>query len=404
MTSSAGTSTWTRSHQAAFGGLLALTMATSTFALTSFSVLSGALLDAFSLSRWQLGALVTATAVIGALTSPPVGRISDRIGGRSALQVTLALSAVGLAGIATSPVYGLLIAAAVASGFGQAFANPATNKLISLHVADGWRGTVTGVKQAGVQVGVFLGGALLPLGGLLIGWRATMLIAAVIPMAGLLVARAIVPADVRDDPGTTRAGGSPARSPFLLRLGLYGFLIGAGWSGVFTYLPDFAQTALGWSATTSGLLVATAGLCGIAGRIGWSWLAERRLGAPATLIILAAIGLTAVVVVVLSRQVPALLWLGAAAFGASSGSWNSVGMFAIIDRLPPSASGAASGIVMFGFLVGLGVGAPAFGWSVDITGAYLLGLAAAVVVHLAGVVVATRLRVAPLGAVARRLP
>ncbi|HSK97784.1 MAG TPA: MFS transporter, partial [Euzebyales bacterium] len=176
-------------------------------------------------------------------------------------------------------------------------------------------------------------------------------------------------------------------------------LIGAGWSAVFTYLPDYAQNALGWDPTTAGLVVAVSGLCGIVGRVGWSRLAERRLGASATLVALAAIGLVAVLAMLAAGLAQPLLWVASAALGASSGSWNSVGMLAIIDRMPSEIAGAASGIVMFGFLVGLGVGAPPFGWAVDLTGSYEPGLVAVAVVHLAGLWVARTLRSAPTHAV-----
>ncbi|MBW3606490.1 MAG: MFS transporter, partial [Actinobacteria bacterium] len=269
---------WSLARRGAFGALLALTMASSTFAFTTFSVLSSPLLDTFDISRWQLGALVTATAVLGAVLSPPLGRVSDRIGGRNALTLTLAVSGAALAGIALSPVYLLVVAAALAGGVGQAAANPATNKLISLHIADGGRGMITGIKQSGVQVGVFLGGSLLPLGATTIGWRPTLLLCALGPLIGLVLARRIVPddADTDDDSSDMAVLGAPARSPFLLRLAVYGLLVGAGWSAVFTYLPDYAQNALGWSQTTAGLLVSAAGICGISGRIGWSWFAEHR--------------------------------------------------------------------------------------------------------------------------------
>jgi predicted MFS family arabinose efflux permease len=177
-----------------------------------------------------------------------------------------------------------------------------------------------------------------------------------------------------------------------VRLALYGFLIGAGWSAVFTYLPDYAQNALGWSPPRSGLLIAVAGLCGMAGRIGWSRVAEQRLGAPTTLMTLAAIGLVAVCLILLAARVPALLWAGAAALGASSGSWNAVGMLAVIDRMPSGASGAASGVVMFGFLTGLAAGAPPFGWAVDVSGSYVAGLLAVIAVHVMGFMVARTLR------------
>jgi predicted MFS family arabinose efflux permease len=388
-------------QRVAFAGLLAVTMASSTFAFTTFSVLSGPLLDTFRISRWQLGALVTATAVLGAVLSPPMGRVADRIGGRNAMLATLLLSGAALAAIAVSPVYLLVVCAALAAGSAQSMANPATNKLISMHGTDGGRGMLTGIKQSGVQVGTFLGGSLLPLGARTIGWRPTLLLAAVVPVVGLAISHRIVPRGVADDsPDEGQVAGSLVRSPFLLQLAVYGFLLGAGWSAVFTYLPDYGQNALGWSGTVAGLLVSAAGLCGIAGRIGWSWYAEHRSDAPRTLALLAMISIVAVGVILLSSRQPALLWLGAAALGGSSGSWNSVGMFAIIDRLPERAAGAASGIVMFGFLVGLGVGAPAFGWSVDVTGAYVVGLVAAGAVNVAGLAMALVLRRATLGTAA----
>lgn len=381
-----------------FAGLLAVTMASSTFAFTTFSVLSGPLLETFDIARWQLGALVTATAVLGAVLSPPMGRVADRIGGRNAMLATLLLSGASLAAIAVSPVYLLVVCAALTAGSAQSMANPATNKLISLHGSDGGRGMLTGIKQSGVQIGTFLGGSLLPLGAATVGWRPTLLLAAVVPVAALALSRRIVPPSATDDTaGGATVRGSLVRSPFLVQLAAYGFLVGAGWSAVFTYLPDYGRNALGWSPTVAGLLVSAAGLCGIAGRIGWSWYAEHRSDAPQTLALLATISIVAVGAILLSSRLPPLLWLGAAALGGSSGSWNSVGMFAIIDRLPEKAAGAASGIVMFGFLVGLGVGAPGFGWSVDVTGAYVVGLVAAGLAHLAGLAMALVLRRAELG-------
>ena len=60
---------------------------------------------------------------------------------------------------------------ALVGGVGQAIANPATNKLISMHVPPGKRGIITGIKQSGVQAGTFLGGLLLPVITLSFGWR-----------------------------------------------------------------------------------------------------------------------------------------------------------------------------------------------------------------------------------------
>jgi MFS family permease len=65
-----------------------------------------------------------------------------------------------------------------------------------------------------------------------------------------------------------------------------------------------------------------------------------------------------------------LLWVGAVIAGVSSSSWNSVGMLSVIDKAGEERSGRASGVVMLGFLAGLGVAPTLFGWMVDRTDSY----------------------------------
>ena len=146
-------------------------MGTATFALVVYAVLAVELIDEFGVARWQIGALVTANSLVGAVASPVVGTITDRLGARRATLMTIGISVVALGGIAASPVYGVLILAALVGGIAQSFANPSTNKLISLHVEPGRRGVITGIKQSGVQFGTFLAGLLLPVLTRAFGWR-----------------------------------------------------------------------------------------------------------------------------------------------------------------------------------------------------------------------------------------
>ena len=68
-------------------------------------------------------------------------------------------------------------------------------------------------------------------------------------------------------------------------------------------------------------------------------------------------------------------------------------MLAVISIAPLAAAGRASGRVQLGFLGGLGIGAPIFGLSVDLTGSYLPGWTALTVLCLlAMVLAAVRLR------------
>jgi predicted MFS family arabinose efflux permease len=366
-----------RPQRIAFVTVLVVTMAGATFALFVFGVLAADLIAEFGVARWQVGALVTASSVAGALLSPFLGGVADRIGARSTVVGTLTVATLVLLFVASAPTFVLLVAAAVLTGVAQAASNPGTNKLISLHVEPGRRGVITGLKQSGVQFGTFLGGLLLPVLAAAWGWRGAVLAFTAAPSLALLLALLALPRDPHVD-----AAGSPAISagrrmpPIIRRLAVYGFLMGAGGTTIFTYLPLYAQEELGLSQTAAGTTIALAGLVGIIARIGWSRVAEIRFGSVPVLSALGGLAALAAVVLLAAPPVGApLLWVGAVVTGASASAWNAVGMLAVIQELPASLAGRGSGTVNFGFLAGLGIGAPVFGWSVDRLGTYRPGWA-----------------------------
>lgn len=364
-------------------------MGASTFGLVVFAVLAADLIDEFDVDRWQIGALVTAMTISGALISPSVGTLTDRIGARRATIATLIAAGGALAAMSISPVFGLVAFFALIGGIGQAIANPATNKLISMHVPPGERGVITGIKQSGVQAGTFLGGLLLPVIALSFGWRWAV---AVFGLAGLacgLWASVSLPADlaIETDVGSEPSGG---RMPPVIRsLAVYGFLLGFAGTAIFTYLPLYAEESLGFSAATAGYVVAFVGSVGVAGRIWWGRLSERSLGAMRSLRIISVLSAVSALLLVAAESNPWLVWIAALSTGLSASSWNAVGMLAIIQSVPTRRAGRGSGIVLAGFLLGLGLGAPAFGYSVDRLGTYLPGWFAISLVFLCALI-ATR--------------
>lgn len=346
-------------------------MGAGTFSLVVFAVLASDLIEEFDVQRWQVGALVTATTLIGAVISPSVGGWTDRIGARNAALLTLFISSSGLAAIAVSPAFLVLVVAALVGGVGQAIANPATNKLISLHAPVGRRGVVTGIKQSGVQFGTFLGGLTLPALAVAFGWRWAVGVFAVAFVASGVAAVFVLPED-RASP-TAETGAGSDLPPIIRRLAVYGFLLGAAGTAIFTYLPLFAEESLGFSKSVAGYTVAFTGLVGVAGRIGWGRIAEHRLGAVQSLRIIAISAAVAAALLVGSTAFAPLVWVAALVTGLSASSWNAVGMLAIISTLPSTSAGRGSGVVLLGFLLGLAVGAPTFGYSVDLLGSYVPG-------------------------------
>ena len=86
---------------------------------------------------------------------------------------------------------------------------------------------------------------------------------------------------------------------------------------------------------------------------------------------MAGLSVAAAVVFWLSSSVAAwLIWPAAVLIALGSSSWNSVGMLAVMAEVGALATGRASGIVLFGFLTGLGIATPLFGAIVDSTSSY----------------------------------
>jgi predicted MFS family arabinose efflux permease len=370
-----------------FATVLASTMGAATFSLVVYSVLAAELIDEFGVDRWQIGALVTANSLFGAVASPFIGLVTDRIGARRATIATLAVASVALAGTALSPVYPVLVLSALVGGVAQSLTNPATNKLISLHIEPGRRGIITGIKQSGVQFGTFLAGVVLPPVAAGFGWRAAVGVFVALAASAGVLSLIVLPPDPRHDEarhGPVEGGVLP---PLIYRLAVYGFLLGAAGTAIFTYLPLYAEEQLGFSPQVAGLAVSVTGLVGIVARISWGRIAERRFGSARSLAVIAVLAVIAALVLAAARQLAPLVWLGAMLAGASASSWNTVGMLAIIQSVPASRAGRGSGVVLFGFLAGLASGAPLFGWSVDRLGTYTPGWLAVAAVFSVGLVV-----------------
>lgn len=369
------------------GVVLAATMGASTFAMNVFAVLATPLRAEFGAARWQIGILVTVNMAVGALLSPVAGTISDRFAPRYSTAATLVVAGIGFLAMGVAPGYLLLAAASMLGGVAQAMCNPATNRLIMAQAEAGRRGLLTGVKQAGVQAGTFLGGILLPIGAVsALGWRGTIALAAVVPAAALVLLVLLVrgrPAPVMAAPPAQ--GRTP---PVVLRLAGYGGLLGMAGGSLLTYLPSFAQEEFGLGTEVGGALVAVLGAVAFITRLTAGSLSERWFGHHRTLMGMAVVTALAGGFLALAGS-SGWLWPASVLIGLGPAAWNVVANVAVMELSPPGAAGRGSGIMMTGFLGGMAVGAPLMGASVDILDSYRpgwvavvgLGLIAAWVAH-----------------------
>jgi predicted MFS family arabinose efflux permease len=358
-----------------FPGTLLLTMTASAFQVFAIAILASRLIDDLDLSRAQLGLIGSVNTAVGALTAPMTGRLTDRIGPRRSVVAVLVTSALCMAVMAgATNIWWLFVSAAI-GGLPQGWGNPATNSLIATRVPPGSRGGLTGIKQSGVTLGVFLSGASLPALAALWGWRG-----AVLAFAGLFAVLAIaVQMTLGPDPGSHRTAAAAdgtkvpttALDPFVWRLALYALLMGTAGGAVGRFFPLFAEESLDFSLATAGLLTALAGLMGMAARVMVGRWAERRIQPTRLLSVLAMVGvLYCVLLAVVDESTRALLYLSPPLNAIGIAAWNAVAMLAIIMFYTTAQAGRASGIVMLGFLSGMSISAPVAGLVVDRTGDY----------------------------------
>lgn len=353
---------------------MATTMGVAIFSSSVLGVLSTFLIADFGLNASDIGWLAAVVSITAAVAGPWAGAIADRIGARPMIVMVFLLSGVGLLAISASPVFTALIFAGVVAGLGQAGANPATNKLIRALVPTGRRGLVTGVKQSGVQVGLFVGGLAMPTLALALGWRLALSAVVVVPMVASLATIYIVPRNL-EDRVETEVSASPGVPKWVHRVALQGLLVGLSVGAMVTYLPLYAQTEIGISVVTAGAVASTYAVSGFLARLAFPHFGQkaRHLAIPMLLIALIAL-VGALLLWAASLFGEATLWVGASLAGALSG-WNALGMLSVITRVEQKSSGAASGVVTRGFGLGVAIGPPIFGTALVATGDYHLGFA-----------------------------
>jgi predicted MFS family arabinose efflux permease len=366
-------------------------MGVATFSQSAFGVLASDLIDEFDVARWQIGILVTASGFTGGFLSPVFGRLTDRIGSVRSMVGVLTLGGIYMTVVVLSPSYAILVLGSLLSGVPNGWTNPATNALIIDNIAAGTRGVVTGIKQSGVHVGTSLGGLFLPLISSIASWRAAFAAFLVFPAAGLVAMWRRPQVERRVRSKGEKRGALPASIKWIA---LYGALTGLGVSATMTFLPLFANEDQGWTTARAGLLIAGIGVIGVVARISWGSASERRLGHGRTLRLLALQSTLAATLLAMAslRWLPSWVLIPAALlFGSGAIAWNAVGMLAVMDYSPSDLVGRGTGLVMLGFLTGVGLGAPLMGLSVDRLTAYTPGWLVVVILFTSAAVVAVKI-------------
>lgn len=395
--------------------VLTATMAVGPLLTHSLSAMSPLVIADLELTEAQFGLLATTTFFVAAVTAVRTGRWADRLAARTLLVVMFGGAALAMLLTAAAPGYAVLLAAMVLSGLGQVMANPATNRLIRLHVPAGRRASWLGIKQAGVQASQLVAGLTFPALGLLLGWRTAVLVAVGAVLLLLVHGWWTVPDNHPGTPaarptrttspsGTTtpfrpRTAGAAARPPMPGAVKAYAAaaaLTGLGAQAANVYLPLYAHRELGLDVVAAGATVSVSALVGIASRVLWARVMDR----PGTdgFVLLAGMALGAAasaVLLILAPLHPGLAWAvwpAAVLHGGAALAVSVVVMSAAMRAVPADRVGASTGVVTMGLYAGFCAGPLALGGLLQLTGSFAVGWGVVLVCYLACAALAVLVR------------
>jgi MFS family permease len=407
--------------------VLTATMAVGPLLTHSLSAMSPLVIADLELTEAQFGLLATTTFFVAAVTAVRTGRWADRLAARTLLVVMFGGAALAMLLTAAAPGYAVLLAAMVLSGLGQVMANPATNRLIRLHVPAGRRAGWLGIKQAGVQASQLVAGLTFPALGLLLGWRTAVLVAVGAVLLLLVHGWWTVPDNHPGTPaarpsrttspsGTTtpfrsratlrswtglrsRTAGAAARPPMPGAVRAYAAaaaLTGLGAQAANVYLPLYAHRELGLDVVAAGATVSVSALVGIASRVLWARVMDRP-GADG-FVLLAGMALGAAVsavLLVLAPLHPGLAWAvwpAAVLHGGAALAVSVVVMSAAMRAVPADRVGASTGVVTMGLYAGFCAGPLVLGGLLQLTGSFAVGWGVVLVCYLACAALAVLVR------------
>ena len=347
---------------------------------------------------------VTAWLVSAAVATPLVGRIGDLAGRRRTFLIAVAGVALGSLVAAAAPTIGVLIIARVIQGLGGAMFPLAFGLLreaFPVHRLPGAIGAMSAMLAIGSGLGTVLAG---PLAGLL-GWRGLFLVPLVLIAIGGVFTALVVPESRERATGGVNVPAAVLLSGWLVALllplsqgaiwgwtsplviGLFvaaalllagwvvvelrsrvplvdirmlaspriwpmnlaGMLNGAAMFGVFAFFPRFVQTpastgwGLGASVAASGLLMLPMLVTmGVAGFL--SGPLARIIGSRGQVAIAGALMVVATVAIALAHSTAWMLMTEAALFGLGLGIVYAAITSVVVQSVPPTQTGVASGM------------------------------------------------------------
>lgn len=333
------------------------------------------------LSAAVAGILVAAFPAGKALGSYASGRAVDRVGERLVLAAG-AMTCGGLVMLASPTPFVVLLVLLGAGGLFGSSATPAGGKMVMVAFSRRRRSLAMGIRQTGIPLGGLVAALLLPWLAGVWSWRVGVLIAGAIAVAGGAITALMAGLETSHERAewARRRAQAPATSRLwherdLLLLIAWACLMVGGQYLVLTFLPIYVHQHHAQSLSLVALLlVATAQIGAVVGRIAWGLIADRLFAGRQRplLLTIPGIGVVAFGSLVLLPRDASLAAFAVAAFlsGLSVIGWQGVFITSIGEIAGPLRAGAATGFALTFVSVTITVAPPLYGLIADLSGSF----------------------------------
>ncbi|MBM3374369.1 MAG: MFS transporter, partial [Betaproteobacteria bacterium] len=304
-----------------------------------FPVLAPQLALMLGVDASTVGYLISLLFGAAMLASTVVGTVVLRWGACRGMQWALWLAAAGMLIALVGSLWAMPLAA-LFIGSSNALAAAAAAHLLFRFAPPRHRNLIFSIKQTGVPLGWALIALVAPVLTLRWGWRVSLIAVLVYAVAAALLFERW--RRFWDDDRDPRAAGRTSlltgvielwRYPVLRYLGLAAFFFSFLQLCVGTFTVNLLVKDVGYSLVAAGLMLSLVQAAGMAGRLGFGWIADRSgkaIGALTVTSLCAAAGCV-VCLSISTDWPPYLLALFYLAFGIVSYGWNGV-MHAQIAR------------------------------------------------------------------------
>jgi MFS family permease len=283
------------------------------------------------------------------------GNLSLRWGGVRVNQVGLGLQALGC-GLTIVPHLAFLVFGSVAIGVGYGLLTPSASHVLIRFVQPHRRNVVFSLKQSGMPIGGLMAALVTPVVAVAFGWQwALGMIGLLLLVSALLLEPGRTRWDddrVDDVPLMPRPFGGIMivwQRPELRLMALGGVGLAATQTCMNAYTVVMFYEQLGYHLVAAGLVLSAAQAGGVAGRLFWGWLADRRRDCMTVLALLAAIMLVACLgCLLLSPTLP--LPVVCALFvviGSTASGWNGAFLGETARLTPAGQVSASTGGALF---------------------------------------------------------